>query len=466
VKLAAFFLTAWIFATASANELPTQVTYLEAPKEALSALYKSIATAQRSIELSYYEAQPCHTVTKVLVRAIRERRQQVPNLKVRFLFDAHPIADQALIYFPEFLRQNGIEARVFNNTFKMNPRYNYRNHSKYLVTDQRLVTGGRNLTDNYYGLRRNEINWIDGDLLVENGRAISQAQKHFQNLWTNNHTYQPEKASSSLMSQAKSCLSWGDREENLLNFLKQGHLQYLNQSKAQQCSQVTFVADDMDYSNVAFDWEAQTQIGGGFDKLNLERVAKKPTIKALVRFLTPAKKITLVNHIYIPFGKISEILEQKRGAGVPISLYTSYYRGSGYIFEDVHNYYVKEDSRGSQKNYAISTVSRPDLDWEFSPKGLKYSNHGKLYIVNSRDVGVTSINFDPRSYMHNVESGAFVQNCEGLASHIEKSYSRRMMSGLSTQEQNGVQRRLRGQYDHPVTTPSDQTLAWLLTQFL
>lgn len=443
------------------------VTYLEAPRQSLSAIYKSISLAQKQIDISYYEAQPCDTVTKVLVRAVKERKQQVPGLRARFIFDAHPITEEEVLFFPEHLRQNGIEARIFNNTYKWNPRYNHRNHAKYVVADGRLITGGRNLTDNYFGMKKNETNWIDGDVLIEDKASSDQARKHFNLIWANNHTYEPEQVSQGLWTHAKSsCLAWGQREQALLDFLKSGHQQFLGESKAAQCSQVKFVADDLEFSSVAFDWEAQTQIGGGFEKLNRERIEKKPTVKALVRFLQPANRLTLVNHIYIPFGKIGEIIQQKRNSGVPIALYTNYYRGSGFIFEDVHNYYTKESSRGSQKTYAIGTVSHSGLDWEFSVPGIKYSNHAKLYIVNGRDVAITSQNFDPRSYMHNVESGAYITGCPELAGHIEKSYAARLTSGLSAQERAGVGRRLRGEYDAPVTTPDERTISWLIEQFL
>lgn len=446
--------------------LAAQITYLEKPRVALSALYQAISTANKQIDISYYEVQPCHTVTKVLIRAIHERRQARPNLRVRFLFDAHPIEDRAVIALPEHLRRNGIEARVFNNTYKWNPRYNHRTHAKYLVADDKLITGGRNLTDNYYGLRQEEVNWIDADLLIEDASTAAQARKHFQLIWDNNHTYKPESASTDLMNQAQQCLAWGPRERALLDYLKTGHAGYLQSTLTTQCPQAQFVADDMEFSSLAFDWDAQTQIGGGFEKLNRERVDKKPTIRALTRLLAPAQRMTLVNHIYIPFGRTAEIIEQKRNAGVPITLYTNYYRGSGYLYEDIHNYYTKADTRGSQKNYAIGTVARPDLDWEFTPAGTKYSNHPKIYIVNGRDVGVTSLNFDPRSYMHNVESGAFVANCPLLATHIEKSYVSEMTSGLSAQEQAAVKARLKGNYEVPLTKPSDQTMAWLMSQFL
>lgn len=453
--------------TFSLSAQAAELTYLEAPQQALAAIYKSISTAEKSISISYYEAQPCDTVTKVLVRAIQERKKQRPNLKARFIFDAHPIEESEVIFFPEHLRRHGIESRVFNNTYKWNPRYNNRNHAKYVVTDNRVITGGRNLTDNYFGMKKNEVNWIDGDLLIEDSKTSQEAQKHFNLIWNNNHSYRPQAASQALMNQAQTrCLKWSDREQALLDFLRTGYQQVLNDSRSAQCSQVKFVADDMEFSNVAFDWDAQTQIGGGFEKLNRERIEKKPTIKALVRFLNSAQRLTLVNHIYIPFGKIGEIISQKRQAGVPISLYTNYYRGSGYIFEDVHNYYARQSSRGSQRTYAVGTAPHSDLDWEFSVPGALYSNHAKLYIVNGRDVAVTSLNFDPRSYMHNVESGAFVSNCPELASHIEKSYAARMTSGLSAAEREGVERRLRGQYDTPVTEPDERWLAWFLEQFL
>jgi putative cardiolipin synthase len=456
----------WLVAVSS-PALASQITYLEEPKQALSALYKSIASAEKTIDISYYEVQACHTVTKVLVRALKERLLEKPQLKIRFLFDAHSMTEAENIFFPAFLKKSGIQAKIFNNSYKFLPQYNYRNHAKYLVADNRLITGGRNLTDNYYGLRAGEINWIDGDVLIESAANSQQARKHFQVIWENNHTYNPESdTQKSLASALTGCLRWGDREEALLNFLKQQHSKVLFESKAALCNQVDFKADDMTFSTVAFDWESQGQIGGGFEKLNQERILKKPSVRALTQFLTPAKKLTLVNHIYIPFGKVDEILKTKRSAGVSISLYTNYYRNTDYIFEDVHNYYAAEDSHGSQRSHMISTVPRPDLDWELSPSGIRYSNHAKLYIVNSNDVAVTSMNLDPRSYMHNIESGAFIRNCPAMAKHIEASYATRMTSGLTSKEKAGIERRMKGHLE-PSTRPSgQQSLSWFLTQFL
>lgn len=439
----------------------SQVTYLEKPQESLSALFKTITQANRSLDITYYEANPCHTVTKVLARAIKQRKSEVPQLKIRFLFDAHPLHEGGNQQLVNLLTASGAQVRLYNNSYKFLPIYNNRNHAKYVVADDQLITGGRNLTDAYYGMAEGETNWIDGDVLIADASVASQARKHFNDIWSNNYIY-------SLTSSAEksACLKWGSREENLFQFLQSQHQNFLQNSKSTQCQQVRFVADNTEFKSVAFDWDSQTQIGGGFEKLNQERVDKKPTIKALVRLLSPAQKITLINHIYIPFGRIGELLDEKRKSGVPITLYTTYYRNSGLIFEDIHNYYLAKNSKGSQKNYSFAEVERSEFDWEFSAPGVTYSNHGKVYVVNSRDVAVTSINFDPRSYMHNIESGAFIQNCPNLAHHIEQSYRDRLHQGLTSFELAKTKNRSRGNFDAPVTEVTERTLAWFLLQFL
>lgn len=441
--------------------LSAQVTYLEKPQESLSALFKVISQAERSLDITYYEANPCHTVTKVLARAIQQRKSEVPQLRVRFLFDAHPLEEGGNQQLVNLFSASGAQVRLYNNSYKFLPVYNNRNHAKYVVADDQLITGGRNLTDAYYGMAVGETNWIDGDVLISDPKVASQGRKHFNEIWSNNYIY-----SLKANSLRTACLKWGSREENLFRFLTAQHQNYLAASKSTQCQKVRFIADNTEFKSVSFDWESQTQIGGGFEKLNHERVDKKPTIKALVQLLSVAQKMTLINHIYIPFGRIGELLDEKRKSGVPITLYTTYYRNSGLIFEDIHNYYLAKNSKGSQKNYSIADVERPDFEWEFSAPQVKYSNHGKVYVVNSRDVAVTSINFDPRSYMHNLESGAFIQNCPVLAQHIEQAYSARLTKGLSAQETFKLQKRAEGYFDQPVTTPTDRTMAWFILQFL
>lgn len=75
-----------------------------------------------------------------------------------------------------------LEIRVYNpvslNLFNLT----YRDHAKMLVADgKRIITGGRNVGDKYFGLNKNK-NFNDLDILAE-GSVATQARENFYKVW-------------------------------------------------------------------------------------------------------------------------------------------------------------------------------------------------------------------------------------------------------------------------------------------
>ncbi len=202
-------------------------------------------------------------------------------------------------------------------------------------------------------------------------------------------------------------------------------------------------------------FENRSSIGAGLDEAAALQISKKVMVKQLTRDLQNASKITLENYTYMPLLKFKDILDVKRGRA-PITLYTNFYSGSKEPFEKIHNTIVGRDARRTQTNFSIATKDHADQHWEFSVPSATYQIHSKVFSLRSPrgdQVVVSSYNVDARSYLLNVESGAFIRGCPGLNDQVEVA-SARLLDGMSEVQFSALTKRKRGFVAKPVPDPN------------
>jgi putative cardiolipin synthase len=150
--------------------------------------------AQSSIDAQYFEWAGDALGRVLMARVIAAADRGV---RVRLLIDdynnkGHDIAFEALAAHPN------IEVRVFNPFVRGRLRVtqllgrftelNRRMHNKMFVVDgQAAIVGGRNLTDDYFGMGK-KIDFRDFDLLAI-GTVVPQAEDLFDRYWNSEFAY-------------------------------------------------------------------------------------------------------------------------------------------------------------------------------------------------------------------------------------------------------------------------------------
>jgi putative cardiolipin synthase len=167
---------------------------LNSGESAIQARVALAALAQSSIDAQYY-SWATDTIGRVLLDRIMAAADR--GVRVRLLVDdyestGHDTAFEVLDAHPN------IEVRVFNpfargwmRLLQLLGRFNELNrrmHNKLFVADgQVAVVGGRNLTDDYFGLGK-KLGFRDFDLLAI-GPVVAQTEGSFDHYWNSQWAY-------------------------------------------------------------------------------------------------------------------------------------------------------------------------------------------------------------------------------------------------------------------------------------
>lgn len=374
---------------------PAQLRYLDNAELALSQHFSNIRLAKKSIDMTYYEWDPCSSVTKALTKELEEKAKELPRGSVRLLIDAHTHSAKMRRQFTEYMRRKGIAVRYFN----IPPvKINKRTHAKLdLVDGERFISGGRNMTDDYFAL--SEKNYIDRDVNVI-GAAAREAQYSFNDLWNYRGSQKaPSGIGLDLSSFEDSCTDWTKKDKAVWNHLDKNAAELVAKNEKVSCENVRFIMDDIAVGKT------------------------KPTTSAVLELLAGAKSsISIENYSYLPVGSLNDILKEKREAGVAIKVFSNSFNDDAKdIVRGPHHFYMSRDNRGSQSNYRLSPLGSLGDRWAQSPDGAKFMIHAKVFTADGANAMISSFNIDPRSYGINVESGVAVEECKPFVSKVEES---------------------------------------------
>jgi putative cardiolipin synthase len=401
--------------TARADKL----TYLAHGNAALSDLYTKIRDSDHEIDMTYYIFDFCNPMSLVLMKAltkkIASKKAEGKEFHVRILVDGTASqaseagikngtevdAKSAAAYFGS----QGIEIRYFNKTLDHSkPNSNFRTHLKLTVTDgKKMVTGGRNIEPDYYGLSAN-LNWVDRDVSVEGSQA-AVAAGDFNDLWNSQQTYSLSAPDPAVYAQnAQRCFSqWNSKEISIDDYLKKNADSILAALPTHDCSDVSYVMD----KNFGFRY--------------MMRFKTQPTTAALVGLISGAKKsVSLENYDYLPSSGIRAALAKQR-TQIPIDTYTNNFQKTSEPVDWPTFQNAKKDSTGLQTVHQLSQFGALNDRWALSPRTSTYMIHSKVYETDGENASISTANLDPRSYHSNLESALIVKSCPAFASQVRET---------------------------------------------
>ena len=169
----------------------TAADYYPLGEDFFPALLKELERAEDYIFLEYFiieEGEMWGAVEEILSRKAKA------GVEVRVLFDGTCEFTKLEHSFPEKLRKQGIQCRIFARIRPfVSTHYNYRDHRKIAVIDGRCAfTGGVNLADEYINRVHPFGHWKDTALRVE-GPAVRSFLLMFLQMWqVEERTLRPE----------------------------------------------------------------------------------------------------------------------------------------------------------------------------------------------------------------------------------------------------------------------------------
>jgi putative cardiolipin synthase len=410
-----------------------QIKVLQRGDQSLSAFYQAIAGAQHTIDLATFLIEPCQAAPKLLLDALVKKAKQ--GVKVRIVLEAFTFKEPHKSGLPAWLNKEGkqrpndevsnIEVRRYGGSTMLGGDRS-RSHIKSLVIDGAdangfYIVGGRNLTDDYFGLSQ-KLNYLDQDLLVR-GPSAKQAEASFNELWKTS-------AKAAIVGDGRayyaSCLRAAGRDQAVAQFIQSQSAAILNARPGHNCSSVQYTMDHPEFLNSCGRNDGEP----GSEFLSGECFTKKRTTQMVLAFMKGTQqKLAMNNQYYFPWLRVRDMfdfLRDKKKRSIEVisnatgdiedmpthnAAFTCYIQSRGY-----------QTFKGTQKVSLLTSRGALRDSWELSPGGAEWRIHTKTAIRDERDVLVSSWNIDPRSYQTNLESGAVITNCPSLAQDLNIQY--------------------------------------------
>jgi putative cardiolipin synthase len=392
---AARFAVLFFLASVSAAEADV-FRLLDDDQQAAQARIDLFQQARTEINALYFLARN-DRITLAALSTLRDAERR--GVQTRLIVDANfqHIPKAVLGY----LRDEGVHIKVYHPFTLRHPLWLfYRMHEKVVIVDsERYITGGRNLTESYFGLSRKKKNYIDRDVYVE-GASAEQADRHFENLWSSKHvadlhvrvTDEEKAEAKQLLAQAVESLRGGKFLEFDTN---------RNWSEGQKDVAVTEFLHD--------------PVGRG------PRVAIR-----LGEVLEKAEKSILLESPYVvPSRSFLALIEKKRAEGVSVTILTNSLRSNDGFLPQVA--YLKYRRRLIRAGVDLREYKGPQC------------LHAKSAVIDGRIALVGSYNIDPRSENLNTEVMALADDEEvaatlaaSIQSHAENAYK------IGTRRQRGA----------------------------
>jgi putative cardiolipin synthase len=392
---------------------------------ALNARLELARRAERSLDLQYYQIQN-DAAGRTLLRSVRDAALR--GVRVRLLLDdLYTSGDDELLL--AFAATPNVELRLFNpfpagrdslvrrfvaSLFDFS-RVHRRMHNKLFLADGALaVVGGRNLGNEYFAQAAGEANFLDLDALLA-GALLPRLAALFDGYWNSVHVRPVESVASTRLDRAA----------------LQARFEQLADAAATPAPRPPPATDALGYPPIGAEldggrlgliWapaEAYADspdrvVGkvvnyGGVPLLDVESV--RYNVVELIRRARAG--VTIVSPYFVPRTAGLEELGALRRRGVTVSVITNSLAST----DEPLVYAAYRRYRSDMLRLGVEIWELDSVRSRSSPRlGLLGSSIGRLHaksaVVDGRVLFIGSMNFDPRSAVHNTELAVIVHSEE------------------------------------------------------
>lgn len=390
---------------------------------ALEARFAMADLAQKSIDVQTYQWGQDQTSGMLGLRlwAAAERGVRVRVLVDDFLlsnrdfslaaFDAHPDIE-VRVFNPFGSRVEPLPFLPLRRAFEFATdirRLNHRMHNKSFIVDNEVaIIGGRNITDNYYGLS-DERNFIDYDVLVA-GTRVGEVSQGFDEFWNSDWAYPITAFRDNPTFEHATALVDAQREQLVHTQRRIGIPESLDVERE---TLARFVAE--------LEWAHAEMVFDDPDKVHGRNPQGGVQVSTKLRELgarTDSELIILSP--YLVAGPLEgTLVESLLAKGVRVRVLTNSLASTNQ--PPVHSGYkrYRKDLLRAGVELHETQVSLPHLVQE---QRVPWSSgratmHAKVLVFDREEVFVGTFNLDPRSIDLNTEMGIVVYDSE-LATQI------------------------------------------------
>ena len=375
--------------------------------------------AEKSIDLQYFLMKN-DTVGAVLIGSLLKSADR--GVRVRFLLDDifTRMPDRVLLLLNQ---HENIEVRIFNpisrrgipglNFLRSFKRANRRMHNKsFTVDNQASVVGGRNIADEYFQLKDDNV-FADFDVLAI-GPIANEISTAFNQFWNHSHAVPIDYFASSKKDEDLESVR-AEVAEALDGIYHTVYQRTLESHLLQDliAERVPLIAADA------------RLLSDSPDKLINEISAEQMRLANDLRevFLSAKEEIIAITPYYVPMESGIQLLRVLTGRGLRVVIVTNSLVSNNHL--PVHSGYAKyrkDVIRAGAELYEVRANAGRELsNRDDDPDSVTL--HTKVLLIDRRYLFVGSLNLDPRSIKINAEMGILIDSPEftdGMAVAVEQ----------------------------------------------
>lgn len=384
LKFTLFFVLTLSLISAACAE---SVKIIDDPSEAYKVRMELLESAKEEIQISYFIFAHDDTAMQVLSLLRKKAREGV---KVKVMIDA--LFNEIPKDVGTHLLHENVQIKNFNtfDLLRLGKMIKFRMHDKMFIVDQqKIILGGRNIEDTYYG--KAPKNYDDRDVYLV-GDIAREASSYYNDLWKADHL--------KLMKQKR--LKNTKASDKLDEALK-------NYEMNKSLDQFELTA-----------WESDMIHIEDVDLLHDEVASRKKkmsgTAKNLYELIKNAKVSVLIDSPYLIISKELEVvLKEAIARNVKIRILTNSLKSTDGLLPQAA--YI-----GQRKNIVGMGI-------ELFEYYADESFHSKSLVVDNEIAVIGSFNFDPRSQNLNTETMVIMQDSklaglltESMNESLKQSY--------------------------------------------
>lgn len=424
---------------------PHKVILLNHGLASLVERLQMIERAKKTIDVEYFIYHPDKS-GKLFTQALIKKAKQ--GVKVRILLDYFMVQNDFSPFYAEELESFGIEVKYFNTTAKLNLfSGQYRNHRKILLIDGvEVVTGGRNIGDEYFDLDE-KYNFLDRELHLE-GEIASSIKKTFDETFASKLSERVARVPMPMLADSKytspdledvhqykyDLKNWQKKVADAKAFmttpldaklqseiLKRG-LEELNSEYRGACEEVSF---NSEYPNIGKSNRKNNRVIK-HDLFERIRESKESLMIDSPYFIVneefgSALKEALNNNVK------TRVLTNSLNSTDAIYVYAAFDSiATGWLNRGLDSYIYKGNK----------PVNYPVIE-EISGKA-RFGVHAKTFIFDNRDVVVGTFNIDPRSANFNAEMVVACENNPELAKAVQDDIDSRLAESIHLDSKEAI----------------------------
>ncbi len=390
--------------SSSAWAEPVRLRFIKDDAEALQVRIDMIRHAKKEILVEYFSVWNDDQSVGIMALLIDAAKRGV---KVKMLLDAlsnsvpNAVLSTMMRHGVDGNGNNNLEVKVYNPISANLKNVVKRTHAKLLITDSdRVLTGGRNIGDKYFGLS-DKRNYDDLDVLTEKHVALA-ATNDFMAVWNAKIVRTPRLFEYEIEKLDEVSCANEENHQNCENN-RRGALLNLKKEEVRLEDKLERILDlkgrnELNVRN--FDWFEGSQLGSNVTFVSHEptKLASKESAHmtvAVLDILNKAKRdIVILSPYIIPTEDLFISLAKAMARGVNVKFLT--------------NSVVSTDNLFAQAGYRKYREVLIRMGVELYEYTGPNTMHVKGLVVDEKVTVVGSYNLDPRSAYLNREVGIII----------------------------------------------------------